>query len=146
MKLQLLFVLVTAFLLLERVESGSTTEDEPFLRFIWSSPAPKYDARGYDDLKGSCLGGDASLLSTGIWLKYNATSTRNAGSGNGMEYEYYADQIEVKYNDSVPSLNYSSSQSSVLTRVEYLIVQPEHGGGKCHCLDVIFNSSDRKAK
>ena len=153
MKLQLLPIVAAALILWAGTQNASATPKQVSLCFSWTSPAPEIsDEEGYN-LQSACLGGNATLLFTGIRLRYNATSTVDA-EGGGVEYEYYADQVKVGYNDAAPTLSYwsNSSQHRNLTRVEYLIVQPEHGGGKCHCLEVIFSeckhtaSKEKRAK
>ena len=133
--LQLLIVAVAAMLLSER-EASSAGMARVHLCFRWISPNP---APGHD-LRLACFGGDDALLSTGIQLSYDAASTRSAGDGV-VDYEHYVGRVEVEYNGAAPLLKYWSNSSELrnLTRVEYLLVQPEHGGGKCHCLQVSFN-------
>ena len=145
MKLQLLPIVAAALILWAGTQNVIATPEQVSLRFNWTSPAPeKTDEEGYN-LRSACLGGNATLLFTGIRLRYNATSTVGT-EGGGVEYECYADQVEVGYNDAAPTLKYwsNSSQHRNLTRVEYLIIQPEHGGGRCHCLKVIFKCNQKK--
>ena len=140
MKLQLLpLVVATALVLWAGTESVSTTPPAQVpLCFKWKSPASWKSHRG-NNFQSACLG-------SGIRLSYNATSI--IGAEDGGEFEFYAEQVEVGYNDTAPTLNYwrNSSQHRNLTRVEYLFVQLEqHCRGKCYCLEVIFSECNHTA-
>lgn len=132
------WILFWVILLIYWVGEASPDRSVPPLCFRWISPTPTSTSHGYD-LQGACLGGDATLLTTGVWLSYNATSTGNIGQPT----ETYLDRVWIDYNTTVPALEYQgdSSQSRVLARVEYTFVQPEHGGGKCHCFRVFFSEN-----
>ena len=122
--------------------SHGTTFLPPFC-FEWSSPAPVPDPGGYN-LEGTCVGGDAGLLTTGIWLSYSA----NFSVHEGQPPQTYWNRIWIEYNSTAPSLTYQDDSSQLwnMTRVEYTFVQPEHGGGKCNCLKIFFNHSCKDAR
>ncbi len=106
----------------------------PILEIKWFSPEPYGTTLRTRNLDGACLGGDAALLSTGIWLSYHIQSTIN-----GSEHNSTSGRVWVEYNATTPMLPYQNiSNNEVLKRVNFSIYQPEHGGGKCHCLTVNF--------
>ena len=79
-----------------------------------------------------CLGGDTALLTTGIWLRYTSNST-----DLGEDEQSYSCRLWVNFNDSVPALEYYTGMNSRnITSVDYIIEQPEHGGGGCHCVNI----------
>ena len=139
--LQLLTVAVVAAIFLSERAASNAGTGRVHLCFRWTSPSPvPRNNTPWYDLRSACLGGDDALLSTGIRLSYNATSTTSAAGVGVVDYEHYVGSVEVEYNGTAPLLKYwsNSSELRILTRVEYLFVQSEHGGGKCHCLQVSF--------
>ncbi len=136
MNFKLLFVLVIQLYLTGRAFTGFVP---PNLCFDWSSPAPKNVSGSFDLIEASCLGGDAALLSTGVWLNYNVTYA----TPEGLYLGSYVNRVWVKYN-ATPFLEYGQEnieQARNITTVQYHFHQPEHGGGRCHCLKVYFRAN-----
>ncbi len=81
----------------------------------------------------SCIGGDNALLSTGQWLSYTSNSTDETGTVD----QTYSCRIWVNYNSSLPELQYyEGAGPRNITSVSLIFVQPEHGGGSCHCFNI----------
>ncbi len=86
----------------------------------------------------SCLGGEAGLLTTGFWISYSANTTDNSRGDFGT----FNSKLWVDYNSSSRlDLQYYAnlSQIRIILGVDYSILQPEHGGGRCHCFEIYFD-------
>jgi len=75
----------------------------------------------------SCIGGERGLLSTGLWLTLNVSDGAGICSSNRLYIEYYS---------TLPDLQ--SNCTTTITNATFELEQPEHGGGKCHCVQVHF--------
>ncbi len=85
-----------------------------------------------------CPEGAKALLSTGFWLNYTV-SYYSASN----EYNKYHGDYWINYNQTLPIFTYShpNHQSVNITQILYTAVQPEHGGGNCHCIDLDFKNT-----
>ncbi len=94
------------------------------------SVPPELDIRWYEF---SCIGGDNALLSTGLWLSYTSNSTDE----NGADEQTYSCRLWVNYNSTMPELQYYEGIGRrIITKVNLIFEQPEHGGGSCHCFNI----------
>ena len=98
------------------------------------SPQPTLGIQWYDF---SCIGEDRALLTTGLWLNYTSNSTDETGA----DEQSYSSGVWVDYKSPLPKLQYYVGNSSrIITSVTYIIDQPEHGGGSCHCFNITQGS------
>ena len=75
----------------------------------------------------ACVGGELGLLSTGLWLSFNASD------GTGMCST--ANHVWIEYDSSPPYIRHNCSSLANMTMD---FEQPEHGGGSCHCVEIEF--------
>ncbi len=84
-----------------------------------------------------CIGGDNSLLSTGLWLSYEANST---AADDGV-VQQYRNKVWIDYNVTEQELMYYKSEKPRnVSKVNYYFNQPEHGGGGCYCVRISFKT------
>lgn len=83
-----------------------------------------------------CFGRDDALLSTGLTLNY--TCRYSSTIDNGETLESYSDLIPVPFDTNQLAINYPCVQQGNVIGVEYFFLQPEHGGGRCHCANMVF--------
>ena len=84
----------------------------------------------------SCIGGERSLLSTGVWI----TITVSGGmSPRGKDVRPTRRQM-IEYNSSlyIPDLDSYFENYSYVLNTTFEFEQPEHGGGLCHCVRINF--------
>ncbi len=85
----------------------------PIPSIEWSSPVPERNSDGlFYTLKSKCVGGNASLITTGLRLTYEI-----------KEYNV-TESLWINYNSFVPAPKICSL--SDVKRVDYTFDQPEH--------------------
>ena len=100
----------------------------PTVRFVWTNE--------------SCIGGERGLLSTGLWLTFNASYKTGDSRCNN--------RLWIEYNSSLPELlempcEQSNGTSNEISNVTFELEQPEHGGGLCHCVEIYFNNTSKSS-
>ena len=83
----------------------------------------------------SCIGGERGLLSTSLWLTFNASDQTGVNRCNNS--------LWIEYNSSLPletPCEQSNGTSDEISNVTFAFEQPEHGGGRCHCVKIYFNN------
>ena len=103
-----------AILLVVESTAAATSTATPDLNLRWTNEA--------------CVGGQLGLLSTGLWLSFNASDR------TGL---CFANRVWIEYNSSPPYIQHNCS-SLVNMTIEF--EQPEHGGGSCHCVGIEFTN------
>ena len=115
---------------------------------------------------GECLGGIAALTFKGIWLNTtifvnleNGTEVSsstlqwidmNPGETVALTFDGVELHTSVRNHNATRSYNFTqldhqdnedmNISSGAVVREEYNIVQLEHGGGDCNCLQIYFDS------
>jgi len=108
------WVFATIILIIESI--APTLRAGPKIRLLW--------------MNESCIGGIRGLLTTGLRLSYTASDSAGA---------CFSDSVWFDYN-SQSSYTIPHNCSSSLTRVNLDFEQPEHGGGTCHCVEIVFTN------
>ena len=101
------------------VMTSLATSSPPTVRFVWTNE--------------SCIGGERGLLSTGLWLTFNASDQIYCTSRTWIEYNSLQEFEEPCEHSNVTSVEISN--------VTLEFEQPEHGGGLCHCVEIYFNNT-----
>ena len=78
----------------------------------------------------SCIGGERGLLSTGIWITFNASNVMGVVCSTRC--------LRIAYNSSLPALDSYLGNCSTISNITFYFEQPEHGGGLCHCVTIKF--------
>ena len=81
----------------------------------------------------NCIGGERGLLSTGLWFSLKAN--------NVMGIVCSSNRQMIAYNSSLPALDSYFANCSTISNVTFEFEQPEHGGGLCHCVQIIFTNT-----
>ena len=96
----------------------SLTDSIPTVHFVWTNE--------------SCIGGERGLLSTGLWLTFNAS--------NHTGYVLCSNHCRIEYNSSREvNLGEYCGEPNDISNATFEFEQPEHGGGLCHCVWIYFN-------
>ena len=81
----------------------------------------------------SCIGGERGLLSTGVCITFNASNEEGVVCSTHRQM--------IAYNTSLPALDSYLENCSSILNITFDFEQPEHGGGLCHCVKIMFNIS-----
>jgi len=120
-----------------------------FVLFLESTSATAVTTTGpkvcLNWINESCIGGERGLLSTGLWLSYRASSNLEHGSNlqnGGNSVAEHSDSIWIEYNSSLPDLTYYDANATRnVINVTFEFKQPEHGGGTCHCVQIVIHNA-----
>ena len=100
------------------VSKFSLTFEYPLVNLTW--------------MNESCIGGERGLLSIDVWISFNASNVTHVCS---------TQRLRLAYNSSLPALESYLENCSTISNITFEIMQPEHGGGLCHCVEFIFTNS-----